>query len=53
MTESTPRRLRSQLWFDDPSHADLTALYVERSARVLEFVHEKGLLSQLAKRLDV
>ena len=30
MTESTPRRLRSQLWFDDPSHADLTALYVER-----------------------
>ena len=30
MTDSTPRRLRSQLWFDDPSHADLTALYVER-----------------------
>lgn len=27
--------------------------YVERSARVLEFVHERGLLSQLAKWLDV
>jgi dihydroxy-acid dehydratase len=26
----TPRRLRSQNWFDDPSHADMTALYVER-----------------------
>ncbi|MBN3725763.1 IlvD/Edd family dehydratase [Burkholderia sp. Ac-20379] len=25
-----PRRLRSQEWFDDPSHADMTALYVER-----------------------
>ncbi|WOD13955.1 IlvD/Edd family dehydratase [Paraburkholderia kirstenboschensis] len=30
MSESTPRRLRSQNWFDDPSHADMTALYVER-----------------------
>ncbi|MBN3762427.1 IlvD/Edd family dehydratase [Burkholderia sp. Ac-20365] len=31
MTEKTPaRRLRSQEWFDDPSHADMTALYVER-----------------------
>ncbi|AYZ00854.1 dihydroxy-acid dehydratase [Burkholderia multivorans] len=29
MTQS-PRRLRSQEWFDDPSHADMTALYVER-----------------------
>lgn len=27
--------------------------YVERSARVLEFVHEQGLLSQLAKWLDL
>jgi dihydroxy-acid dehydratase len=24
------RPLRSQLWFDDPSHADMTAIYVER-----------------------
>ncbi|MBD8495103.1 dihydroxy-acid dehydratase family protein [Pseudomonas syringae] len=24
------RPLRSQLWFDDPDHADMTALYVER-----------------------
>ena len=24
------RRLRSQEWFDDPEHADMTALYVER-----------------------
>ncbi|MGY6258206.1 IlvD/Edd family dehydratase [Paraburkholderia caledonica] len=29
-SESTPPRLRSQKWFDDPSHADMTALYVER-----------------------
>ena len=26
--------------------------YIERSARVLEFVHQKGLLLQLAKWLD-
>lgn len=26
----TPRRLRSQDWFDNPDHADLTALYLER-----------------------
>ena len=26
--------------------------YIERSARVLEFVHEKGMLLQLAKWLD-
>ena len=26
----TPRKLRSQKWFDDPSHADMTAIYVER-----------------------
>jgi dihydroxy-acid dehydratase len=25
-----PRRLRSQSWFDDPSNADMTALYLER-----------------------
>ncbi|MPS79203.1 MAG: dihydroxy-acid dehydratase [Achromobacter sp.] len=25
-----PRKLRSQKWFDDPSHADMTAIYVER-----------------------
>ncbi|QCP54295.1 dihydroxy-acid dehydratase [Trinickia violacea] len=30
MPQSTVRRLRSQEWFDDPSHADMTALYVER-----------------------
>ncbi|MDN3233855.1 IlvD/Edd family dehydratase [Pseudomonas sp. WAC2] len=30
MSESTQRRLRSQQWFDDPAHADMTALYVER-----------------------
>jgi xylonate dehydratase len=30
MSAPTPRRLRSQEWFDDPSHADMTALYVER-----------------------
>jgi len=27
--------------------------YIERSARVLEFVHEKGMLPQLAKWLDL
>jgi len=26
----SPRRLRSQKWFNDPSHADMTAIYVER-----------------------
>ncbi len=26
----TPRKLRSQKWFDDPAHADMTAIYVER-----------------------
>ncbi|KMY85043.1 Xylonate dehydratase [Candidatus Paraburkholderia calva] len=30
MPQQSPRRLRSQEWFDDPSHADMTALYVER-----------------------
>ena len=30
MPENTPLPLRSQQWFDDPSHADMTALYVER-----------------------
>jgi dihydroxy-acid dehydratase len=30
MSSATPRRLRSQKWFDDPSHADMTAIYVER-----------------------
>ncbi|SDI56261.1 dihydroxy-acid dehydratase [Paraburkholderia steynii] len=30
MFQPTVRRLRSQEWFDDPSHADMTALYVER-----------------------
>src|SRR5690242_4049554 len=30
MPQQNPRRLRSQEWFDDPSHADMTALYVER-----------------------
>lgn len=30
MPHNPPRRLRSQEWFDDPSHADMTALYVER-----------------------
>ncbi len=30
MTQSAPRRLRSQEWFDDPAHADMTAIYVER-----------------------
>ena len=29
MSDST-RRLRSQKWFDDPAHADMTAIYVER-----------------------
>lgn len=26
----TPRRLRSQGWFDKPDHVDMTALYLER-----------------------
>jgi dihydroxy-acid dehydratase len=26
----TPRKLRSRAWFDDPSNADMTALYLER-----------------------
>ncbi len=30
MTDTPKRSLRSQQWFDDPSHADMTALYVER-----------------------
>lgn len=30
MTEDSPRRLRSQDWFDNPDHADMTALYLER-----------------------
>lgn len=30
MPGTTPAPLRSQQWFDDPSHADMTALYVER-----------------------
>ncbi|MGG1945490.1 IlvD/Edd family dehydratase [Trinickia sp. NRRL B-1857] len=30
MSTKPSRRLRSQNWFDDPSHADMTALYVER-----------------------
>jgi len=30
MTGIARRKLRSQQWFDDPSHADMTALYVER-----------------------
>ncbi|MDH7792993.1 IlvD/Edd family dehydratase [Ochrobactrum sp. AN78] len=28
--QNTPRRLRSQDWFDNPDHLDLTALYLER-----------------------
>jgi dihydroxy-acid dehydratase len=30
MADTNDRRLRSQKWFDDPAHADMTALYVER-----------------------
>lgn len=30
MTDTPPRRLRSQDWFDNPDHADMTALYLER-----------------------
>ncbi|RAU42443.1 MULTISPECIES: IlvD/Edd family dehydratase [unclassified Pseudomonas] len=30
MSEALKRPLRSQQWFDDPDHADMTALYVER-----------------------
>ncbi len=30
MTQADKRPLRSQQWFDDPSHADMTAIYVER-----------------------
>lgn len=30
MTKDTPGRLRSQDWFDNPDHADMTALYLER-----------------------
>ena len=29
-SDSPPRRLRSQDWFDNPDHADMTALYLER-----------------------
>ncbi|TFI57680.1 dihydroxy-acid dehydratase [Sphingomonas parva] len=28
--QKTPRTLRSRAWFDDPSNADMTALYLER-----------------------
>ena len=27
---ATPRRFRSQDWFDNPDHIDMTALYLER-----------------------
>ena len=30
MTDKTTGRLRSQDWFDNPDHADMTALYLER-----------------------
>lgn len=30
MNEMPKRRLRSEQWFNDPAHADMTALYVER-----------------------
>ncbi|TNB84104.1 dihydroxy-acid dehydratase family protein [Pseudomonas sp. Fig-3] len=30
MTDTPKRRLRSEQWFNDPAHADMTALYVER-----------------------
>lgn len=30
MSEMPKRRLRSEQWFNDPAHADMTALYVER-----------------------
>ena len=30
MNETPKRRLRSEQWFNDPAHADMTALYVER-----------------------
>lgn len=30
MSDTPKRPLRSQQWFDDPDHADMTALYVER-----------------------
>jgi dihydroxy-acid dehydratase len=29
-TQQTPRRFRSQDWFDNPDHIDMTALYLER-----------------------
>src|SRR5215470_3779006 len=29
-SDSSPRRLRSRAWFDDPQTADMTALYLER-----------------------
>ena len=28
--QQTPRRFRSQDWFDNPDHIDMTALYLER-----------------------
>ena len=30
MSDIPKRRLRSEQWFNDPAHADMTALYVER-----------------------
>ncbi|EJL04104.1 MULTISPECIES: IlvD/Edd family dehydratase [Pseudomonas] len=30
MSDTPRRRLRSEQWFNDPAHADMTALYVER-----------------------
>lgn len=29
--QATPKRLRSQAWFDNPDNADMTALYLERT----------------------
>jgi dihydroxy-acid dehydratase len=32
-TGATRRKLRSQLWFDNPDDPDMTALYIERQLK--------------------
>lgn len=56
MPAQPPRRLRSQLWFDDPSHADMTALYVERFMNyglTREELQSGGPSSALRKRVTI
>ena len=39
MSDTPKRRLRSEQWFNDPAHADMTALYVERYMNSVSYTH--------------